>query len=82
MARILVVTSGITSIVLANTAMSQRLRLSGHEIIYACDADIEHQVTAADLPFVQLNPPVKSDPVSEGGRLGRWRGRWRNLESK
>ena len=54
MARILIITSGITSVVNSSIGMALRLEADGHRISYGSFANIEPTVISAKLPFLRL----------------------------
>jgi len=54
LARILVITSGITSVVNSSLALALRLRKDNHEVSYGSFSNIESTITSANLPFLKL----------------------------
>jgi len=54
LARILVITSGITSIVNSSVAMALRLQKDGHEVSYGSFANIGLTIRSANLTFIKL----------------------------
>ena len=74
-ARILIITSGIQSIVNANVEMAQRLTKGGHTIIYGSRSGIGDFIEAQGLEFLQLDQLYQSkasngDPVKPATMLG------------
>lgn len=62
MARIFIVTTGLTGILNASFEMARRLRLAGHEVSLAAPRSVGDRVGAEGLPFVEL-PFINTDPA-------------------
>jgi UDP:flavonoid glycosyltransferase YjiC (YdhE family) len=76
MPHIVVVTSGIMSLVNSAFALAQQLVAAGHQVTFASAAPIEAAVTAQGLPFVQLGGEVPHQHVDQASslpsRIARW----------
>ena len=84
MARIYVMTSGMTGILHASFELVRQLQAAGHNVLYACPLDKKAHVQAQGIQYLQL-PEVNYYPgkglVHGGGlkaKLTRWGQRWLN----
>lgn len=73
MARILVLTSGLTGVTLAAIEACRRLAADGHDAILASPTDVADLAGERGVPFTRL-APIAWDPAPQiegGGRVGR-----------
>lgn len=73
MARVLVLTSGLTGMTLAAVEACRRLAADGHDAVLASPTDVSDLASERCVPFTRL-APIAWDPapqVEGGGRVGR-----------
>lgn len=88
MAKIVVITSGLTGILHASFELVARLEAVGHEVIYACPKSVGEKVKAQGFEYVQL-PTVNYFPepklpvvIGKFQKIKRLCFKWKHKESR
>lgn len=88
MAKIVIITSGLTGILHASFELVARLEAAGHEVIYACPKEVGEKVQAQGFKYVQL-PAINYFPEPElpdfKGKIQKIKRlyfKWRNKNSR
>ena len=85
MARIFIVTTGLTGILNASFEMARRLRAAGHEVTLGAPRPVGNRVAREGLPFVEF-PFIDTDPApplpESGGKVRRTWLRFRDRKER
>lgn len=88
MAKIVVITSGLTGILHASFELVARLEAAGHSVIYACPKAVGEKVQAQGFDYVQLPAvnyfPEPELPILKGKlqKISRLYFKWKNKKSR
>lgn len=76
MAHIICITTGLTGILYASLELVKRLEVAGHQVTYACPAEVGEKARANNVNYYQL-PPINYFPAPE---LPDFKGKTRKLK--